>query len=128
MIIVLFALVTIVQPQDPTVAVRGYLEGMKAMNAAQMQQYLADDYTLVSTDGNERLYNRELTAPICAWERGMNTRWSYKIVGVDKNSVSVILQERNDYFTLLGLGRRTQVAVYLVEAGKIRRSFSKLVV
>lgn len=114
--------------QTPINTVRDYLEAMKAMKAEEMIKYVANDYTLVSTDGAERLYKRDLAFPICDWERGMNTEWSYEIIGVNQNKITVILKEKNDYFTLLDLGMRTQVSEYSVESGKIRRSISKVVV
>jgi hypothetical protein len=113
------------QAQDPVAVVRGYLAATKALDAARMHRYLTDDYTLVDTNGQERAYRRHLTAPICAWERGMNTRWSYRLLGVNQNQVSVILIEHNDYWKLLGLGSRTQVIVYIVESGKIKKSLVK---
>jgi hypothetical protein len=110
-------------------AVRGYLGAMKALDAAGMHRYLADDYATIPSDGSpERLYNRAMAFPICAWEKIMLTRWRYQIISVHRNTVSVVLIEKNDYFALLGLGKRTQVSVYTVERGKVRRGASKLVV
>ncbi len=58
----------------------------------------------------------------------MKTKWSYEIISVNQNKVTAILREKNDYFTLLDLGIRTQVSEYSVESGKIRHSVSKVVV
>lgn len=130
MILALFMLIPLATnlSQDPVTTVRAYLEAVKALDAERMQRYLADDYTLVESNGKERAYNRSRAYPICDWERVMHTKWSYKIIGVNKNSVSVVLTEKNDYFTLLGLGFRTQITVYIVESGKIKRGVSKYVV
>jgi hypothetical protein len=110
---------------DPVAVVRGYLTATKALSAEGMLAWLADDYRLVDTNRQERAYRRHLAAPICDWERVMNTRWSYRILGVNQNQVSVILVEHNDYWRLLGLGSRTQVIVYIVESGKIKKSLVK---
>lgn len=118
----------ITQDQTPLAVVVGYLEAVKAMNPEQMNKQVADDYKLVPTDGPERLYNQDLAYPITDWERGMNTRWSYEIINEHQNTVTVISTEKNDFFTLLGLGQRTQVSEYSVEGGKIIRSVSKVVV
>jgi hypothetical protein len=102
---------------------------MKALDAARMHQFLSDDYSLRPSDGSsERRYNRSMAFSICAWEKGMHTRWQYQIIGVQGSNVTAVLIERNDYFKLLGLGQRTQVTTYSVENGKIRRTASKLVV
>jgi ketosteroid isomerase-like protein len=77
--------------QDPAAIVRSYLKAMQALDAERMHRHLAADYTLVDTNGQERAYNPALAFPICEWERGMNTRWSYRILGVNQNQVSIIL-------------------------------------
>jgi hypothetical protein len=91
-----------------------------------MEKYLADDYAGVQQDGSEVLYDRARAYHIADWERGMNTKWNYKILGVHNNNVTVLLTEDSYYFTYLGLGTRTQVTVYLVEEGKIKKAVSKL--
>lgn len=118
--------ITASQAQDPVDTVRLFCEARKDLDAARMEKVLADDYAGVQQDGSEVPYNRALAYPIADWEQAMNTKWNYKILGVNENAVTVMLTEKSDYFTYLSIGTRTQVTVYIVEGGKIKRGVSKL--
>lgn len=118
--------ITASQLQNPAQTVRSFCEARKALDAARMEKVLADDYAGVQQDGSEVPYNRQLAYHIADWERAMNTKWDYRILGVNDNAVTVMLTEKSDYFALLGVGTRTQVTVYIVQGGKIKKGVSKL--
>jgi hypothetical protein len=56
------------------------------------------------------------------FERVTHTRWKWRIVGVDEQTAYVLMTESNDYYRLLGVGVRTQLVAYRVEAGYIASS------
>ena len=103
-------------------AVKGLCTAREKFDALQMEAFLSDSFSLVSTDKKKRLYNRQLAPRICAWEKQMNTHWSHEILGVDSNVVTVLAKETSDYFTLLGLGAGIQVNQYEVRNKKIEKS------
>lgn len=113
-------------PEAPEETVRWLCEARKALDARQMEAVLADDYRGMQPDGSEIPYDRERGRQTTDWERAMNTRWDYRILGVDGNAVAVLLTEQSAYFDLLEIGTRTQVTVYFVEGEKVARSLSKL--
>lgn len=114
-------------PHDaPVETVRRLCEARKALDAGQMEAVLAEDYRGEQPDGSEIPYDRERGRQVVEWERVMNTRWDYRVLGVDGDAVTVLLTEQSAYFDLLGIGTRTQVTVYFVEGGRVSRSLSKL--
>ena len=112
---------------DPATVVRAYLDAMRDFDVPRIHAVLADDYRLTD-DGSSRLYNRDRAQPIADWERGMNTRWSHRILSTRGDTVTALLEEENDYFTLLGLERGVQVRSYVVRDGKVQTSFGHLFV
>ena len=112
--------------EAPEETVRRLCEARKALDAAQLERLLAEDYHGEQPDGSKTPYDRDRGRHIAEWERVMNTRWDYRILGVDGNAVTVLLSEQSDYFDLLGIGTRTQVTVYFVDAERVSRSLSKL--
>lgn len=112
--------------EAPEATVRRLCEARKALDAAQMEAVLAEDYRGEQSDGSEIAYDRERGRQTADWERVMSTRWDYRILGVDGSAVTVLLTEESAYFDLLGIGTRTQVTVYFVDGGKVSRSLSKL--
>ena len=58
----------------------------------------------------------------------MNARWTYRVLSVRGDTVTALLEEESDYFTLLGLERGVQVRSYIVRAGKIQESHGHLFV
>lgn len=113
-------------PRDPVAVVTEYLEATRALDPGRMDAVLATEYRLYDSDGSSRLHRRELVPPITEWEKGMHTRWSYRILGVHGDTVTALLEEESDYFTLLGLERGIQVRSYLVHEGKIVESHGHL--
>jgi hypothetical protein len=119
--------VTSTDPVNEAAAiVSTYCDARKAMDAAQMEKCIADSFFLVSDNGSATLYNRSSAYPICEWEQLMNTKWTYTILGIDSNVVTVLLKEENDYYELLGLGAGVQVTEYTVKENKIEKGVSKL--
>ena len=112
--------------EAPEEIVRRLCEARKALDAVQLEGLLAEDYHGVQPDGSQIPYDRERGRDIADWERVLNTRWDYRILGVDGNAVTVLLTEQSAYFDLLDIGTRTQVTVYFVEGGRVSRSLSKL--
>lgn len=112
--------------EAPEETVRRLCEARKALDAGLLEGLLAEDYHGEQPDGSQIPYDRERGRHIADWERGMNTRWDYRILGVDGNAVTVLLTEQSAYFDLLDIGTRTQVTVYFVEGGRVSRSLSKL--
>ena len=124
----ILALQAAIPPNDPSAVVREYFEGMKALDAERANAVLADDYRLVDSDGSSRLHNRALGYVITEWEKGVHARWSYRILSERGDTVTALLEEESDYFTLLGLERSIQVRSYIVRDGKILQSFGHLYV
>jgi hypothetical protein len=85
-----------------------------------MNQYLADDVVL-RADGEEHMIDRRRAADIRAFEQALNTKWSYRIKGTAGERVAVELTEANDFYELLGIGKRTQAEHYFVRNGRIHR-------
>ncbi len=112
--------------EAPEETVRRLCEARKALDAVQLERLLAEDYHGEQPDGSRIPYDRERGRHIADWERVLNTRWDYRILGVDGNAVTVLLTEQSAYFDLLDIGTRTQVTVYFVEGGRVSRSLSKL--
>lgn len=114
-------------PHDaPVEIVRRLCEARKALDPGQMEAVLAVDYRGEQPDGSVIPCDRERGRRTVEWERGMDTRWDCRLLGVDGNAVKVLLTEESAYFDLLGIGTRTQVTVYFVEGGRVARSLSKL--
>ena len=113
---------------DPTTVVRAYLDAMRDFDVARIHTILAEDYRLTDGDGSSRLYNRNRAQPIADWERGMNTRWTYRILSTRGDTVTALLEEENEYFTLLGLERGVQVRSYVVRDGRVQASYGHLFV
>lgn len=113
-----------------TAAVNAVAEFCKArveLSAEKMEKYIADDFYTLNEDGSVRLYDRETGKTMCEWEKVMNSRWTYEILGVNDSIVTVLLKEKNDYFTLLGMGGGVQVSEYTVgDNGKLKYWKSKL--
>lgn len=103
-----------------------FCEARVSLDADRMFQFVKEDYYLVDSEGNQRPYNRKLAEVMCKWEKEMDTKWTFEILGADGNTVTVLLKEYNAYYTLLGLGHSIQVSQYTVENGKIQKSQSRL--
>jgi hypothetical protein len=58
----------------------------------------------------------------------MHARWSYRILSVRGDTVTALLEEESDYFTLLGLERGVQVRSYIVRGGRVTGSHGHLFV
>jgi hypothetical protein len=112
--------------QSSELVVKQFCDAMASLDANQMFRFIKEDYYLVDTEGNRRLYNRKLAETMCKWEKEMDSKWTFEILGVDGNTVTVLLKEYNAYYTLLGLGHSIQVSQYTVENGKIQKSQSRL--
>ncbi len=106
--------------------VAGLCQGRENLSAEKMEEYIADDFHSFNDDGSPRLYDRERAKSMCEWEKVMHTRWTYEILGVNDSVVTVMLKEKNDYYTLLGLGGSIQVSEYTVSNGKVQYWKSKL--
>ena len=112
---------------DPASVVRTFLDATAALDVDRMHAALADEYRLFD-GGSSRLHNRQLTPVIVEWERGMHARWTYRILSVRGDTVTALLEEESEYFTLLGLERGVQVRSYVVRGGKIHESHGHLFV
>ena len=113
--------------QPPAVAVvAGLCQAREELSAADMEKYIADDFHTFNDDGSARPYDRENAKSMCEWEKVMHARWTYEILGANDSIVTVILREKNDYYTLLGLGGGVQVSEYTVSNGKVKYWKSKL--
>ncbi len=104
---------------DPGIVVRAYLDGMQALDADRIYAVLAEDYRLFD-NGSSRLHNRERARATIEWERGMGARWTYRILSVRGDTVTALLEEESEYFTLLGLERGVQVRSYVVRDGNVQ--------
>jgi len=106
--------------------VTGLCKAREELSAEKMEKYIEDDFHTFNEDGSMRLYNREMAKSMCEWEKVMNARWTHEILGVNDSAVTVLLKEKNDYYTLLGLGGSIQVSEYTVVNGKVKYWKSKL--
>ena len=126
--LVLPALFALQIATNPVATVRTYLDAMRAFDVDGMHAVLAENYRLVDDDGSSRLHDRTRARPIVEWERGMNARWSYRVLSVRADTVTTLVEEESEYFTLLGLERGVQVRSYIVRDGKIAESRGHLFV
>jgi hypothetical protein len=106
--------------------VTGLCTAREQLSAENMEKYIADDFHSFNDDGSPRLYDRKLAKTMCEWEKVMHARWTHEILGVNDSAVTVMLKEKNDYYTLLGVGGSIQVSEYVVVNGKVKHWTSKL--
>ncbi len=112
----------VVAQNNPKRVISSYLKALKSLNHDRMNQYWAEEVILRSPNGSERTLDREFMREMRDFEREMNTLWSYRIKQVAGERVTVEMMEKNDFYDLLGVGKRTQVEVYFVRGGRIYRS------
>jgi len=117
----LLSLVLVVGSRDPREVVSGYLDALRALDQARMDSHCAPDVVSIAADGSQRRRDAAAARDMRDFERGMNTVWTYRIVCVDGERVTVDLSEQNDFYDRLGVGRRTQREVYVVRDGLVRR-------
>ena len=67
-------------------------------------------------------------AVVRAYLDAMRARWSYRILSERGDTITALLEEESDSFTLLGLERSVQVRSYVVRNGKVQTSFGHLFV
>jgi hypothetical protein len=109
-------------PADsPRAVMENYLEGLKALDQDRMNRYYADTVTSRSLTGDESPVDRQAMRSMRDFERAVTTSWTYRIVAVSGDRVSVELTEANEFYDLLGVGTRTQAVDYFVRDGRIYR-------
>ena len=106
---------------SPREVLSSYLKALKSLDHDGMERHWAEKVTTRYRDGSEEVLDREFSRKMRDFEREMKTVWSYKIMEVTGERVTVRLIESNDFYDLLGVGRRTQIAIYYVRDGKIFR-------
>jgi hypothetical protein len=104
---------------DPLRTVCPYLEALQELDHGRMAQRWAPDVVTVGADGERGTVDLPAAREMRAFERKMRTRWVYTVDSVRADSVFVTLLEANDFYDLLGVGTRTQGAVYVVTGGRI---------
>jgi hypothetical protein len=114
-------------PTDPATVVRSLLDATSNLDVAGMHAMLADEYRLID-NGSLRVHDRARARVIVEWERGMGARWTHRILSIRGDTVTALLEEESEYFTLLGLERGVQVRSYVVRGGKIHESHGHLFV
>jgi ketosteroid isomerase-like protein len=123
---VVLSLLLLVSSADPRQVVRGYLDALRDLDQDRMDAYCAPDLVWVGADGSERKPPDPAAArEMRAFERGMNTVWTYRLLEVDGERISVEMTEQNDFYERLGVSRRTQREVYVVRQGRIHRMETK---
>lgn len=105
-------------PQRVTMS---YLKALAELDQDAMNGFLADRVTMGYADGEERVLDPQAAKNMRAFERGMKTRWSYRLKSVAGERVMVELTEGNEFYDLLGVGKRTQLETYFVRRGRIYR-------
>lgn len=98
-----------VQADDALTITTKYLEALSRLDDTAMAEL--SDWTPAERD-RARAFR--------AFERATHTRWTWRIVGREGNSVYAFETEDNEYYDLLGVGTSTQIAAYRVEGGRIR--------
>ena len=124
---VLLAAALLVPGSDPREVVASYLDGLKALDQDRMDALCAPGMVSVGPDGSERTVDRESRRRMREFEREMHTSWTYRIEAVEGERVTVELFEHNDFYELLGVGRRAQEEVYVLHDGLIRRAETRSV-
>ena len=104
---------------DPLRTVCPYLEALQELDHGRMAQRWAPDVVTVGAEGERGTVDLPAAREMRAFERKMRTRWVYTVDSVRADSVFVTLLEANDFYDLLGVGTRTQGAVYVVTGGRI---------
>ena len=85
---------------------RQYLEALKRLDQDALERFFAPDAVLQRADGTQVPLDRRQNRRFREFERGTHTQWTYKIVGVKRDQVTVILTEQSEYYKLLGVGKR----------------------
>lgn len=106
---------------SPREVVTSYLKALKSMDHDGMERHRAEKVIQKNREGEEEILDREFSRKMRDFEREMKTVWSYKIMDVTGEGVTVRLVESNDFYDSLGVGKRTQTVVYYVRDGKIYR-------
>jgi len=119
---VVLSVLLLVSSADPRQVVRGYLDALRDLDQDRMDAYCAPDLVWVGADGSERKPPDAAAARgMRDFEREMKTVWTHRIVAVGGEWVTVEMTEKNDFYDLLGVGRRTQREVYFVRGELIHR-------
>jgi hypothetical protein len=111
----------IVSAPSPATVVQRYLMALRASDHARMNVLWAHDVVSESRDGSLHQVDRERMRSMRGFEQAMHTKWSWAIVSVAQDSVTVRLTEENDLYRTLGSGTCTQTVVYVVSDGHINR-------
>jgi hypothetical protein len=114
------ALLLAVAVSTPEETVRQYLDALARLDHDAMVAVLADDATLEYPGSASAPFDRAAMRNYRDFERGMDTTWRYEILGVSGDRVTARLEERNQFYDLIGSGRRTQVEVYVANGGRVR--------
>jgi len=104
---------------DSCRTVDSYLRALKAMDAERLESFIDPAYRSKRADGSETPFNPERNRRNRGFERGTKTRWTYSILGIDGDRVTILAGEENEFYRLLGVGVRTQVTVYAAKNGRV---------
>jgi hypothetical protein len=107
---------------DPREVVSAYLRALEALDHDAMERYWAPGLVWVHADGSEEPASSDSSRKMRAFERGMRTSWTSRIRRADGERVEVEMTEKNDFYDLLGVGKRSQRETYSVRDGRIHRS------
>jgi hypothetical protein len=60
--------------QSSESVVREFCDGRASLDADRMLRVVKEDYYLIDSEGNQRLYNPKLAEEMCRWEKEIDTR------------------------------------------------------
>jgi hypothetical protein len=116
-ILMSFSVGGVAQTQVETM--RKYLDALKTLDQDALEKFFAADAVFQRADGTQVPLDRRQNRRFREFERGTHTQWTYRIVGVKRDQVTVILTEQSEYYKLLGVGKRTSMVVYEVRDGLV---------
>jgi len=77
------------QADSPGDVVTRYLTALQKLDQNEMDRFLADTVTLRNVDGDEWTLDKRYSRDIRAFERGMKTRWSFRVRTADGEALAV---------------------------------------
>jgi len=77
------------QADSPGDVVTRYLNALQKLDQNEMDRFLAETVTLRNVDGDEWTLDKRYSRDIRAFERGMKTRWSFRVRTADGEALAV---------------------------------------
>lgn len=105
---------------SPETTVRTYLDALSRLDHDGMLAVMDEGCTAQLLSEPPEKIDRETMRRYRDYERGVDTKWSYEVLGVHGGEVTVLSRETNAFYDLIGVGTRSIVEIYTVANGLVR--------